>query len=102
MRVFPITIFCCPLSYFPNLTVFYSALSAFYSTCLSRGMPVWCVGKEEATSSAAFSILLFAAISYALQIFTLIFLYVGSEIESIFMHRENDLPPILYKFLERQ
>ena len=82
----------------------YSTLSAFYSTCVSRGMPLWCVAEEEENSSAAHSILLFhtAAISYALQSFSLIFLYVGSEIEFIFMHRENDLPPVLDKFLERQ
>ena len=52
-----------------------------------RGMPLWC---EEEATSAAFFVLLFSAVSYALQSWSSTFLYVGSDIEFIFMHRGND------------
>ena len=56
----------------------------------ARWIPLWCVGEKKVSSSAVLFILLFAVVSYALQSCSLIFPYVGSEIEFIFMHRQND------------
>ena len=99
MRIFPVTLYWCPFSNLPNLTpftvlwenmgvyTFITNIQCHNNICrwmttllpgaitLMPGMPLWCFGEEEGTSSAAFFILLFAAISYALQSCSLMFLY---------------------------
>ena len=111
-RIFPVTIFWCSLLHFPNLTLLavlwdnkgvytfitnshcHNTICRWMATVLPGAINFSMCWRDSFLvywrRKSNLIILLFATISYALQSCSSVVLYVGSEIEFIFMHREND------------